>query len=64
MKENIVYLLDKTIERRLEEDLPRQMANFRKEARDEIREMYGEFLEILHSEIEIELRNRNPGRKR
>ena len=64
MKEKIVYLLDKTIERRLEEDLPRQMANFRKEARDEIREMYGEFLEILHSEIEIELRKRNPGRKR
>ena len=64
MKEKIVYLLDKTIERRLEEDLPRQMANFRKEARDEIREMYGEFLEILHSEIEIELRNRNPWRKR
>ena len=64
MTGNIVNLLEKKIERRLEEDLPRQMANFRKEARDEIREMYSGFLEILLSEIEIELRNRNPWRKR
>ena len=59
-----VYLLEKKIERRLEEDLARQMAKFRKEARDEIREIYGEFLEILLSEIEVELRNRKPWRKK
>ena len=59
-----VYLLEKKIKRRLEDDLARQMAKFRKEARDEIREMYSEFLEILLSEIKVELRNRSPCRKR
>lgn len=59
-----VYLLEKKIERCLEEDLARQMAKFRKEARDEIREIYSKFLEILLSEIEVELRNRKPWRKK
>ena len=64
MTGKIVNLLEKKIERRLEEDLDRQMVEFRKEARDEIREMYSEFLEILLSEIEVELRHRNSWRKR
>ena len=64
MTGKIVNLLEKKIKRRLEEDLARQMVEFRKEARDEIREMYSELLEILLSEIEVELQNRNPWRER